>query len=157
MVDNEMGKFSLKVVYYDKNMQQVTRADKTGRYAAVIEGQLPSGFTMRRFITLYCSPVEFDDYSENTPIKFNQLKDYGISEAKWRLYRKSENRFAFGVMKMLPVHDADAAVFLAGLSELDSVASLTDTPRLRDRQWWIALKQTLQKKKGSTAIAEEGR
>lgn len=143
MVDNEMGKFLLKAVYYDKNMQQVTRADKMGRLAAVIEGELPSGFTMRRFLTLYCSPVEFDDYSENTPIKFNQLKDYGISETQWRLYERSETRFAFGAMKMLPVHDPDAAVFLAGLSELDTVAGLTDTPRLRDRQWWVAFKQTI--------------
>ncbi len=143
MVDNEMGKFSLKVVYYDKNMRQVARADKMGRYAAVIEGELPSGFTMRRFITLYCSPVEFDDYSENIPVKFNQLKSYGISKAQWQLYEQSENRFAFGTMKMLPMHDADAAVFLAGLSELDSAANVTDTPRLRDRQWWIAFKQIL--------------
>ncbi len=143
MVDNEMGKFSLKLAYYDKNMRQVTRAEKTGRYAAVVEGVLPSGFTMRRFITLYCSPVEFDDYSENIPLKFNRLKDYGISEAQWRLYERSENRFAFGTMKMFPRHEADAAVFLAGLSEIDSVASRTDTPRLRDRQWWITFKQPI--------------
>ncbi len=143
MVDNEMGKFPLNTLYYDKNMGQVTRADKPGRYVAVIEGKLPSGFTMRRFITLYCSPVEFDDYSENIPIKFSQLKEYDISESKWRLYERNENRFAFGTMKTLPAHDADAAVFLAGLSELDSVASVSDTPRLRDRQWWITFKQTL--------------
>jgi CubicO group peptidase (beta-lactamase class C family) len=98
---------------------------------------------MRRFITLYCSSVEFDDYSENTPIKFNQLKDYGISESQWGLYERSESRFAFGAMKMLPVHDPDAAVFLAGLSEIDSVAIVTDTPRLRDRQWWITFKHTI--------------
>ncbi len=143
MVDNEMGKFPLNTLYYDENLRQVTRADKPGRYAAVIEGKLHSGFTMRRFVTLYCSPVEFDDYSENTPIKFNQLKDYEINGSKWRLYERNENRFAFGTMKMLPAHDADAAVFLAGLSELDSVASVSDTPRLRDRQWWITFKQTL--------------
>lgn len=143
MVDNEMGRFALKVAHYDKNMQPVSRAEKTGRYAAVVEGVLPSGFTIRRFLTLYCAPVEFDDYSENVPIKFNPLKDYGISEAKWQLYEQSENRFAFGTMKMIPRHDADAAVFLAGLSEIDSVGRLTDTPRLRDRQWWTTFKQTI--------------
>ncbi len=140
-VQNEMGKFSLNVSYYDSEPRRVSRAEKTGRYAAVVEGQLPSGFTIRRFITLYCSPVEFDDYSENTPIKFNPLKDYGISESQWRLYERSENRFAFGAMKMFPMHDPDAAIFLAGLSEIDSASNITDTPRLRDRQWWIAFKQ----------------
>ena len=143
VVQNELGRFSLDVSYYDSEMRRISHAEKPGRCAAVIEAHLPSGFTMRRFITLYCSSVEFDDYSENIPIKFNQLKNYGISESQWRLYGGRENRFAFGSMKMFPVHDPDAAVFLAGLSEIDSSASMTDTPRLRDRQWWITFKQTL--------------
>ncbi len=151
-VQNEMGKFSLNVSYYDSEQRRVSRAEKPGRYAAVVEGQLPSGFTIRRFITLYCSPVEFDDYSENIPIKFNPLKDYGITESQWRLYEQTENRFAFGSMKMFPLHDADAAIFLAGLSEIDSAANITDTPRLRDRQWWIEFKQTLHRKEKTLLV-----
>ncbi len=142
-VGNEMGSFPLGVEYYDGQMRRVSRADSAGRYAAVVEAKLPSGFTLRRFMTLYCSPVEFDDYSAKAPIAFNPLRGYGIDEAQWRMYGRNENRFSFGSMKMFPAHDPDAAVFLAGLSELDSAAIPYDTPRLRDRQWWIAFKQTL--------------
>jgi hypothetical protein len=94
-------------------------------------------------MTLYCSPAEFDDYSESIPIKFNHLSAYGISENHWRQYEQNQQRFAFGSMKLLPMHDADAAIFLAGLAEIDSVSSGTNTPRIRDRQWWITFKQTL--------------
>jgi hypothetical protein len=150
MVYNQMGDFPLKVSYYDGAMQQVVRAEKSGRYAVVVEAQLPSGFRLQRFITLYCSPVEFDDYSENTPIKFNQLNDYGISKSHWQQYEQNERRFAFGSMKMLPAHDPDAAIFLAGLSELDSSSSSMNTPRSKDRQWWITFKQTLYSHKALT-------
>lgn len=151
-VENEMGFFSLEVAYYDGAMRRVTRADSAGRYAAVVEARLPSGFRLRRFVTLYCAPVEFDDYSEDTPVRFNPLRGYGIAGARWQQYERHERRFAFGSMKTLPARDPDAAVFLAGLSELpelpgppelDSAAAPHDTPRLRDRQWWISFRQKL--------------
>jgi CubicO group peptidase (beta-lactamase class C family) len=142
-VEREMGSFPLKVSYYDGSMRPVTRAGGAGRYAAVVEAELPSGFRMRRFITLFCSTAEFDDYGEDTPITLNPLKEYGIGDAQWRMYGRNERRYSFGSMKMFPAHDPDAAVFLAGLSELDSAAIPYDTPRLRDRQWWIAFKQRL--------------
>ncbi len=143
MVYNQIGAFSLNVSYYDGAMRLVSRAEKPGRYAAVIDAKLPSGFILQRFITLYCSPAEFDDYSENIPVRFNQLKEYGISMARWQQYKRHEQRFAFGSMKLLPAHDPDAAIFLAGLAELDSSSSETNTPRIKDRQWWISFKQTL--------------
>ncbi len=146
MVENELGKFPLNVTYFNSDFQKVTLADKPGRYGAVIEGVTNSGFVIKRFVTLFCSKVEFDDYSKNIPLKMNQLNEYGISDEKWKRYSKNEEQFSFGNMKLFPQHDADAAVFLAGLNDLDDSNNKFDTPRIRDRQWWITLKRKLEGK-----------
>jgi len=143
MVENELGKFPLKVTYFNNDFQQVATADKAGRYGAVIEGVTPSEFVIKRFVTLFCSQIEFDDYSKNVPIKISKLRGYSISDEKWEKYFKDEERFSFGSMKLFPQHDADAAVFLAGLNEIDELNNTFDTPRIRDRQWWITLKRKL--------------
>lgn len=143
MVENEIGKFPLEVSYYDKNFHQVMKADKPGRYGAVIEGTTPSGFIIKRYITLFCSDAEFDDYSKNVPITINKLRDYEIDDQKWEKYLINEERYSFGSLKYFPQHDADAAVFLAGLNDLDSSRTFFNTPRIKDRQWWLKCKEIL--------------
>ncbi|MBI2427412.1 MAG: beta-lactamase family protein [Ignavibacteriales bacterium] len=143
-VENLIGKFPLKVTYFDSDFQQVTSTNKPGRYGAVIEGITPAGFIVKRYVTLFCAPVDFDDYSMNVPIVINQLKDYGIPNEQWKRYNDNIERFSFGNLKYFPKRDADAAIFLAGLNELDSVPNKYDTPRIKDRQWWITLKRKLE-------------
>lgn len=150
-VENEMGKFPLKVTYYNAEFEEVRLAEKPGRYGAVIEGTASSGFTVKRYVTLFCTDTEFDDYSMNVPVRFNSLSSYGIAKEKWDEYLKREERFSFGSMKMLPLNSADAAVFLAGLNDISGDANQYETPRIKDRQWWITLKNKLEGRKYNPA------
>lgn len=143
-VDGLMGKFTLNIKYFNGDFQQTNRADKPGRYGAVIEGITPKGFNIRRYVTLYCANIEFDDYSDNVPIKMNQLSEYGIDEEKWAKYSKNEEHFSFGSFKFFPKNNADAAIFLAGLNDMNDLTNNYDTPRIRDRQWWITMKKKLE-------------
>ena len=110
----------------------------------MIEGVTPSGFTIKRYVTLFCTEVEFDDYSINVPIKMNQLLGYGIDKEKWVKYSKNEEHFSFGSFKFFPRNNADAAIFLAGLNDMEDLENNFDTPRIRDRQWWITMKSKLE-------------
>ncbi len=143
-VENKVGKFSLQTLYFNSKGDQVTRAEFQGRYGAVIKGTTANGFTIKRFVTLYCADVEFDDYSKNVPIHLNYLNGYGIPKENWDRYKNSEERFSFGSLKYFPQRDPDAAIFLAGLSEMDTSSLWYDSPRLRDRQWWVTLKSKLE-------------
>lgn len=142
-VENEIGKFPLKVIYFNGNFQLVNTADKPGRYGAVIERITSSGFIIKRYITLFCAEVEFDDYSKNVPIKMNRLLGYGIDNEKWEKYTDNEEHFSFGSLKFFPRNNADAAIFLAGLNDMKELENNFDTPRIRDRQWWITMKSKL--------------
>ncbi|NWF90083.1 MAG: beta-lactamase family protein [Ignavibacteriaceae bacterium] len=144
LVKKEIGEVQLSVKYFNSSFEQVFIAEKPGRYGAVIEGITPVGFTIRRYVTLFCADVEFDDYSKNVPIKMNQLAGYGINNEKWDKYSNNEEHFSFGSLKFFPRNNADAAIFLAGLNDMDDLSNNFDTPRIRDRQWWINMKGKLE-------------
>ncbi len=145
-VANELGTFPLTVRFFNAAFHQVQSADTPGRYGALIEGVTPSGFVVKRYVTLFCAAVEFDDYSNNVPVTMKNLRGYGIGEKKWEQYAKHEEHFSFGSLKYFPQRDPDAAIFLAGLNELDDLNAAFETPRIRDRQWWITLKRMLEEK-----------
>ncbi len=67
----------------------------------------------------------------------------GVSKAQWQSYERSLRKFSFGSLMMFPRQNADAAIFLSGLSEHRPGGDPTDTPRLRDRQWWLEFKRRL--------------
>ncbi len=146
LVENELGEFPLNVMYFNSDFQQVISADRPGRYGAVIEGITPSGFVIKRYATLFCSDVDFDDYSKNVPIKMNKLPEYRITDSNWERYSMNEERFSFGSLKYFPQNNSDAAVFLAGLNEIVIQNDKYDTPRIKDRQWWITMKGKLEGK-----------
>jgi CubicO group peptidase (beta-lactamase class C family) len=143
LVEQMIGNVQLSVRFFNNAFQHVTRADAPGRYGAVIEGKTADGVSIQRFVTLYCAPVEFDDYSNEIPVIVNALKGYGIGEEEWQQYHSQKERYSFGSLKVFPQHDPDAAIFLAGLKDLNDSEYSYDTPRIRDRQWWITLKSTL--------------
>lgn len=143
LVENEIGKYPLKVTYYTNDFQKVNSADRSGRYGAVIEGITSNEFKVKRFVTLFCSDVEFDDYGKNVPITINKLSEYSITDEAWEQYSKNLERYSFGSLKYFPQNNPDAAILLAGLNEINSRTNNYETPRILDKQWWITLKANL--------------
>ncbi|MBP9212593.1 MAG: serine hydrolase [Bacteroidetes bacterium] len=143
LVENEIGTAALSVSFLNSEFKTVHAAERPGRYGAVIEATTADGSRIRRYVTLYCAPVEFDDYSKEVPVTLEPLRQYGISDAQWKHYGTQKERYSFGSLKLFPAHDPDAAVLLAGLSEIDTSNNVFDTPRIRDRQWWITAKRVM--------------
>ena len=141
MVDNELGKFVLRTSFFNRHMQPVDRARELGRYGAVVEGTTPAGVLIKRYVTLYCAPVNLDDYGDEVSIRLNPLSALGISRERWQQYEENFRRFSFGNLITYLQTSPDAAIFLAGLSEMDSLRNGIDSPRLRDRQWWVTFKR----------------
>lgn len=131
------------VEFYDAHWTRVARAEQTGRYGAVVRGTMPDGRSIVRYVTLYCCNADFDDYRGVVSLSINPLPDLGINPARWEAYRQNSDRFSFGSLRTLPLHDPDVAIFLAGLSDLPTHPIHMDSPRIRDRQWWIELKHRM--------------
>ncbi len=140
-VRKTVGSVPLTVEFYNRSFARVDRAAGPGIYGAVVRGTAPGGFSIVRYITLYCCNVRFDDYGPEVPLALQSLPEFDIPTGRWEMYRKDLRRFSFGSLLLSPEHDPDAAIFLAGLSELDPAGGRMETPRIRDRQWWLEFKR----------------
>jgi CubicO group peptidase (beta-lactamase class C family) len=169
MVDNEMGEFDLKVTYYNANYNRVDKADKPGRYGAVVEATLPDGYHLQRYITLFCGQERMDIRSTGFDVHFNRFAPLGISESAWDARQKTIDRclgetFARSYMEDTGdiaaiqrvnisrwqkvagkiVDGGDLAVILAGAWELGDKSVKHEyeaDPYNLDRQWWVGFKR----------------
>jgi len=151
-----LGSHESNITYYDREMRQVSRAEAPGRYAAVFRTGSADGFEVVRYLTLFCTKADLDDYSPVIPVRLLPFTGTEIPAGAWERYAVETRRFSFGDLLMFPSRSADAAVFLAGMAEWDSTKGPGWTPRVSDSQWWIDFKRK-QSGAGTARIPEPGR
>jgi CubicO group peptidase (beta-lactamase class C family) len=149
LADEVLGRYSLKVTYYDADYQEVTQAEEPGRYGAVVEVTPEHGRPFRRFRTLFRLPQpfgEFDWWKARLTGWVNLPKELGVDAAtldrqpqvlstvlKWRLMD--------GLQR-----DPLMAPALVGLWEArddPKHRGVADDAIAQDRQWWVGLKRKL--------------
>jgi CubicO group peptidase (beta-lactamase class C family) len=150
-----LGAYTSYITYYDREMRQVSRAEAPGRYAAVFRTSSADGFEVVRYLTLFCTNAEVDDYSPVVPVRLLPFTGAEIPAGAWERYAAETRRFSFGDLLMFPSRSPDAAVFLAGMAEWDSTKGQGWTPRTSDAQWWIDFKRK-QGGAGPARILEPG-
>jgi acetyl esterase/lipase len=134
------------ITYYDAQYNEVTEADKPGRYGAVVRIGLNGGVVEHQFITLYRMPSKV--FLSDGPMKVTAQIPPGtgvdpvvLSNQSQQIGDAIKNAFC-GDGDVSP----DLAILLAGLSE----TSPTDPPAVqrtnvyaRDAEWWFGLRQRL--------------
>lgn len=143
-VSNELGDFDLKVTFYDKDMQPVGSPEKTGRYGAVVEGDTPDGYHIRRYITLFCCPEDFQWWDNKIPVSIGTFKSFGINNKIWRTHQDTVDKYYSDFILRQVKNDPKSAIFLAGMSELETIRdnkAYKNNPFYRDYQWWVTFKR----------------
>lgn len=138
-----MGAFDLDVAFYDAKMQKVESADQPGRYGAVVSAKTPDGFTMKRYVTLFCTAEELHTWSDRIALKSERFAKFGISQEAWRGRQDAIDRELGAMIIRQAEHDPIFAAALAGLSEIgadDKLPAHEAVPHYRDRQWWVSFK-----------------
>lgn len=140
-VTNLIGTADLNMVFFNGAFERVETAGKPGRYAAMISCTTASGFPVKRFATLYCIPSTYETWVQSL-LHRPPNSDVAAADEPWNGYQLSEIRKFFAAKNNVTlIHDQDASVFFAGLSEIKNGSVGNDSPRIRDRQWWIDFKR----------------
>ncbi len=147
-VEQVMGKFPLTVRWFDSELNEVTDANKPGRYGVVVEGTTPDGIHIRRGLTIYSSTEWFpfikgyghhDTYVEYLP-------QSGIDKNIWGEQADVIASWA-GDEFLSSLYERPAgAVLMSYLAEAKPSRprpAKTDTPRIRDHEYHLALKRKL--------------
>ncbi len=141
-----LGEYTLNTTYYDRDYTPVRRADRPGRYGAVVEVRSKHFPPFKRFATLfraegepsywhiqelkghYDLPPELGIPPEAADIHSQAISRYFVDKAVWSMFDSSQT-----------------AVLLAGLYETQpgDEGGFYSNPFLTDRQWWVGLKRRL--------------
>ena len=130
--------------FYDAQYHPVTRAEKPGRYGAVVRIRLNGGVVQYRYITLYRTPAEVFWWDDPWTVSGQLPVAAAIDPAVLR----NQQREIGSAIKHGFAGDgtSDLAILLAGLSE----TSPSDPPAVdrtsadaRDQAWWYGLRQRL--------------
>jgi CubicO group peptidase (beta-lactamase class C family) len=169
MVDNEMGEFDLKVTFYDAKYKVVKKAEKPGRYGAVVEAVLADGYHLKRYVTLYCGEEKMSPQTGGIHLHVDRFAPLGLSESAWKARQTMidknmgdslsagymDNLGDIGLIMMLDTvrwkgpggrtpDTGSLAVILAAASDLGDTAvspSYKEYPFNLDRQWWATFKR----------------
>jgi CubicO group peptidase (beta-lactamase class C family) len=142
-----IGPYTVEAEYYDRNYNKVDRAEKNGRYGAVVSIKAQeSGFVHRRFRTLYKHKGNFDWWEYDVEGTIDLPDEYGIEPVVLEEQRGLVSEFLKWRFRMGLIQDQRAGAFLAGLSESipgKRTENLYENVWTRDREWWVGLKRKL--------------
>ena len=134
----------VKVTYYDRDYREVTRADKPGRYGAVVRLDFNGGVTSYRFITLFRTPEKI--YWGDNPGSISGITlPPGVGLNPDVVQRQEADISRVMRDSFLGVSPRSAMLF-AGLSETspqDPPAVGANNVIVRDRAWWHGLRKKL--------------
>jgi CubicO group peptidase (beta-lactamase class C family) len=147
LAEDLIGPHSINVTYYDKDYNVVEKAEKPGRYGAIVEVKpLRGGTPIRRFRTLFRQPADYDWWFGRLDVKVTLPKEMGIAPQ----VLEDESSDVAETMKWAFLGAAErdwhVPAALAGWYEMKPTGGKApkwaDALAL-DRQWWLGLKRKL--------------
>lgn len=137
--------FAVKTTYYDAAYNPVTRADKPGRYGAIVELTV-DGRTLLQYLSLYRFPEHVDWDYIRMPTSITLPRQFGINNAVTPEQHENFSEFFKYALQRDAERCSVPAMILAGLYEAkpagqDFVAR--NGFEALDMKWWAGLKRTL--------------
>lgn len=138
-----LGSYRIEAEYYDADMNKVSVPQKAGRYGAIVKISYGEGKSFKRFVTLFRQPAggrgEWRVVGSVEPPEQAGILPTVAAEQSGAIGDYVREQLREGMAR-----DSRGAVLLAALYESKPGArkmGALDGPAVRDREWWIRLKQ----------------
>jgi predicted esterase len=132
--------------FYDAQYNEVTQADKPGRYGAIVRIRLAGGVELTRYITICRVPKKIDWWNAPPPLNAPLPKEIGLDPAVVRAQQKEIGQdFNSAFLDSMRISQ-DPAILLAGLMETkpgDAPVVWRTDAWARDANWWYGLREKL--------------
>ena len=139
------GPVEIKVRWFNGDYQEVTKADKAGRYGALVDIQTADGLTDQRRITLYSTGKPFSTRTERYETSLRLPDAFGLPAEVTQRESGLVDDFLNSRLHSLAQTDAGWAVLLAGLQDAnrhpESLHGLDAWAMNED--WWYGLEKKL--------------
>lgn len=147
VVVTALGKLpALKVRWFDDALNEVTKAEKPGRYAAYVEAAMPDGRKIRRAMTFFCVNPEWRTWNSRVEPTVPYLPGPMIDAAVWSEQQQAINHAAMDSFMSSMWKDEGTAALFAGLAEakpLGHPATQLDMPWNTNLEYQLKLKRKI--------------
>ena len=135
-VENCLGAYQIKTRFFDAQYNEVTSADKPGRYGAVVEINDEQGNTRIRFLTLCRTSegIRWHDWKLDVHPAFG-------AEFGWEVPAQQEPGFPYFLKQRLSMASSSGSALAALASDL--LDRKPEDYQNSDARWWIGLKRKL--------------
>jgi len=148
VVERFHGPLETTVRWFDAELNEVTVAEKPGRYAAYLEGKTGTGGVVRRALTVYAVPADFQPWLANLNVPLPEVPDSGVDSAIWREQADDLAEAGGKAYVHLLLDRPEGARLLAGLHErsVEAKQNNTEAPpawlttAVRDQEYHLRLK-----------------
>jgi len=146
-VEQVMGKFPLTIRWFDSELEEVSTANKPGRYGVIVEGITPDEIHIHRGLTLYCSKewFPFKGYGHRN-VNMEYLPQSGIDKDVWEEQKDVIASWVGDEILSSLYTKPEGAILMSYLAETklhESKPNKIDTPRIRNHEYHLALKRKL--------------
>ena len=146
LAEKVMGKFSFTVRWFNDQLEEVTRADKPGRYAFYVEGKTTDGRVVRRAKTMYCMPENWIAWGERLKAKLDFFPVNFIDKKVMEKYQDPISEFVGRVLLLSILNQDEGAKLISYLDEIgpnDPLKDFTMNPLIRDEEFHLAIKRKI--------------
>ena len=146
LVEKVLGKFPLKIRWFDNNLNEVGKPEKSGRYAFYAEGESPNGIHVRRAGTMYCMPKYWVAWGERPKAYLEYLPIDNIDKQAWEEHKEAIADYAGRTVLLSILDQEEGAILMSFLDEIKATGvpvKTTDTPIIRDHDYHLALKRKI--------------
>ena len=147
VVEDFLGHADFTVRWFDGDLNEVTEAEKPGRYAAYVEAEGPHGMVVRRALTFYCRDTDWHPWRlPPLDASIEWPHNTSIDPKVWEEHAETVSAFVSRAFIDAVFEGESGAIFMAGMTELDELGrrpTQLETPAMLHQDYHLALKQKI--------------
>lgn len=142
------GDFPLNITWYNSKLEKVEKPEYPGRYMVYIEGKTLKGIMIRRALTFYCSPPDWEFWKYPPKADLEYLYNSPINKKAWN-QRKDQLKEIVGEQFIEYIATKEkGAILMSYLHEIKPLGKklpATETPEIIHNDYQLALKRKILK------------
>lgn len=140
------GDYSIDIRWFDTDLKEVEKPHSPGRYAYYAEITGANGIVMRRSATMFCTPNDWQVWSEFMKAELAYFPFDSVPPSIWEENKAAVAAYAGHILLKSMINNERGGILLAYLHEMhskDLKPGKLNTPVIMDGEYHIQLKQKI--------------
>ena len=140
------GDYSIKVRWFDSDLKEVDKPHSPGRYSFYAEITGANGIIMRRSATMFCTPNDWQGWSEEIKAYVDYFPYDSIHKGIWEENKEPISLYAGQILLKSVLDNEQGSILMSYIHEMqrkELKPGIYNTPIIMDGDYHVKLKQQI--------------